>query len=97
VIEKAVNLYPNAATHWLSRRVAKRHPGAGIVEGGAYLFDPFAFAAAGSCTIEPRDDERARHHELERHDVRRPAGERHVHRPLGRHGIHAVLDLDAGP
>ena len=57
MIEKALRLQPPEATYWLSRRVAKRHPGDGVVEGHAYIFDPFDFAAAGKCTISPRDEE----------------------------------------
>jgi hypothetical protein len=59
VIEKALRLAPPAATHWLSRRVAKLHRGGGVVEGHAMFFDPFGYAADGSCTIEAHDDEHA--------------------------------------
>jgi hypothetical protein len=57
VIKEALRFQPPEATYWLSRRVAKLHGGKGVVEGNAFIFDPFDYAAAGKCTIVPSDDE----------------------------------------
>jgi ATPase family associated with various cellular activities (AAA) len=53
MIEEALALRPVAATRFFGERIAAAHPGKGVVEGPAYQFDPFAYAAAGACTIEP--------------------------------------------
>ncbi|MDB5071952.1 MAG: hypothetical protein JWM87_3063, partial [Candidatus Eremiobacteraeota bacterium] len=53
MIEKALEHSPTAATYFFSRQVTAAHPGEGLVEGPAYAFDPFAYAASGACTIEP--------------------------------------------
>lgn len=53
MIVKALEHTPTAATYFFSREVTAAHPGEGLVEGPAYAFDPFAYAASGACTIEP--------------------------------------------
>jgi ATPase family associated with various cellular activities (AAA) len=57
MIDEALALGSVAGTYLFSRRVAEKHAGAGIVEGDAYGFDPFGFAASGACTVEPAGDE----------------------------------------
>lgn len=52
MIAEALALAPAAGMRLFGDCVAAQHPGAGIVEGPAYQFDPFGFAATGACTIE---------------------------------------------
>lgn len=53
MIDEVLRLPPAAGMRLFSERVAAEHPGAGIVEGAAWSFDPFAYAASGACAIEP--------------------------------------------
>jgi AAA+ superfamily predicted ATPase len=57
MIEQAPALTPAAGTRYFSERIAQDHPGTGIVEGTAWQFDPFGYAASGACTVEPVADE----------------------------------------
>jgi AAA+ superfamily predicted ATPase len=57
MIEDALALGPPAGTYLFSRRIAAQHSGEGIVEGPAFPFDPFAYAASGACAVEPLADE----------------------------------------
>jgi hypothetical protein len=53
VIDEVLRLRPAAGMRLFSERVAAEHPDAGVVEGAAWGFDPFAYAASGACAIEP--------------------------------------------
>jgi hypothetical protein len=53
VIDEALRLPAAAGSRLFSERVAAQHPGAGIVEGNAWNFEPFGYAAGGGCTVEP--------------------------------------------
>ncbi|MBV9439077.1 MAG: AAA family ATPase [Candidatus Eremiobacteraeota bacterium] len=57
MIEKVLPLDAASATRVFSELIATKHPDSGIVEGYAWGFDPFGYAASGACAITPLDDE----------------------------------------
>jgi AAA+ superfamily predicted ATPase len=57
VIDDVLALPVAAGMRRFSERITAKHRGHAIVEGPAYEFDPFAYAASGACTIEPASDE----------------------------------------
>ena len=57
MIEEALALGPVAGPRWFSERIAQKHTGNALVEGPAYSFDPFGFAAGGRCTVTVNADE----------------------------------------
>ena len=57
MIDEVLALPIVAGMRRFSERITAKHRGQAIVEGPAYAFDPFAYAATGACTLEPDSDE----------------------------------------